>query len=268
MPGTRETRHRRGRGRGTRWAAVVLLAGATGTAALVAARPWQGEDGATGGQDPEPPATAEVTRETLDDTREVEGELGHGPTSTVANRLPGTITWLPESGAEIGRGETLFRVDDRPVPLLHGSVPAHRDLAEGVDDGPDVEQLERNLAELGYPGFTVDEEFTDRTAAAVRDWQEDLGLPGTGAVELGRVVFAPGDVRVDGLLAEIGRPAVDGTEVFTRTGTSKLVTMRLEVSDRLLAEPGTQVSVGLPGGGAAAGEIGEVFTVIVPDGEG
>ncbi|GAA3107035.1 peptidoglycan-binding domain-containing protein [Nonomuraea salmonea] len=57
--------------------------------------------------------------------------------------------------------------------------------------GKDVESLERNLDKLGYDGFTVDDEFTWDTAQAVMEWQDDRGLPETGVVELGRVVFAP-----------------------------------------------------------------------------
>jgi hypothetical protein len=53
-------------------------------------------------------------------------------------------------------------VDNKPIMLLYGNVPAYRDLKIGVE-GKDVENPERNLSnlsKLGYDGFTVDEEFT------------------------------------------------------------------------------------------------------------
>ena len=86
-------------------------------------------------------------------------------------RLSGTVTALPAVGDVIRRGGRLYAVDGEPVLLMYGAVPAYRTLAEGVGDGRDVEQLERNLAALGYDPGTVDEDFTDATAAAVAAWQ-------------------------------------------------------------------------------------------------
>ena len=87
---------------------------------------------------------------------------------------------------------------------MYGVTPAYRTLAEGVDDGKDVEQLERNLEALGYEPGPVDEAFTYETAAAVAAWQEDLGLEATGEVELGRVAFLRGPQRVTKLEATLG----------------------------------------------------------------
>jgi len=57
------------------------------------------------------------------------------------------------------------------------------------------DRIAGNLSALGYDGFTVDEEYTASTADAVREWQEDLDLPETGTVELGRVLYAAGAWR-------------------------------------------------------------------------
>ena len=66
-----------------------------------------------------------------------------------------------------------------------GRCPLWRRLGPQRHRRRDVEQLERNLVELGHDPqrMTVDETFDDDTAAAVRSWQEALGLPETGAVE-------------------------------------------------------------------------------------
>ncbi|MEU6737890.1 peptidoglycan-binding domain-containing protein [Streptosporangium sandarakinum] len=213
-----------------------------------------------------PPATAVVTRETLQDTRDADGEIGYGPATAVVSRRPGTVTWLPDSGARITRGRSLYRIDDDPVVLMYGSPPAYRDLRPGVE-GPDVESLERNLRALGYDGFTVDDEYTSATAAAVTRWQEDRGLAGTGVVELGRVVFAPSAVRVESRDVQAGQPVAPGQKVLSHTGTAKVVTVRLKTEDQRVAEKGAKVSVTLPGGGTVGGRVTEVSTVIVP-GEG
>ncbi|WP_312892807.1 peptidoglycan-binding protein [Allostreptomyces psammosilenae] len=222
------------------------------------------DDGAAGAV---PANTAEVTRQTLTDALTVDGQLGHGPATTVASRLTGTVTALPETGEEIGRGETLYAVDDRPVTLMYGAMPAYRALEPGIE-GPDVRQLEENLSALGHTGFTVDEEYTHGTAEAVRQWQEDRGLEETGVVDLGRVVFAPGAVRVDGLAAAEGDPTAPGQAVLSHTSTTKAVTVALDPADQRLAEVGAAVTVTLPDDTPVDGRVAEVATVVEPGGQG
>jgi peptidoglycan hydrolase-like protein with peptidoglycan-binding domain len=200
-----------------------------------------------------------VTRQTLVDTETKTGELGYGDTTTVAGRLGGTVTWLPAAGSALNRGQTLYKVDDTPVVLLYGALPAYRALAAGVE-GADVKQFEQNLRALGYSGFTVDDEYSDATADAVKDWQEDLGLEETGSVEPGRIAYAPGQVRVDTLKAAVGGQAQG--EVLTYTGTSRVVAVELEMDDQRMARKGATVSVTLPDGKTVAGKIAEIETVI------
>ena len=149
-------------------------------------------------------ATGTVERRTLAERLTATGTIGYAGETTVLARLSGTVTALPAIGDVIRRGERLYALAGEPVLLMYGAVPAYRTLAEGVGDGEDVEQLERNLAALGYEPGTVDEEFTYATAAAVADWQEDLGLEASGEVELGRVAFLRGPQRVTELEATLG----------------------------------------------------------------
>ena len=48
-----------------------------------------------------------------------------------------------------GQGSTLYRVDNLPVVLMTGPLPAWRSFSAGMSDGPDVAQLESNLIALG-----------------------------------------------------------------------------------------------------------------------
>jgi peptidoglycan hydrolase-like protein with peptidoglycan-binding domain len=210
-----------------------------------------------------PPNTTEVTRRTLQDTHTADGDLGYGTTGTATSRLSGTLTYLPDSGAEITRNQPLYKVDNKPVTLLYGRIPAYRNLAVGTD-GPDVKQLEQNLRALGYSGFTVDEQYTSSTASAVNRWQEDRGLDETGVVELGRVVFAPAAIRVDGLQAAQGDPVAPGQRILTYTGTAKAVTVELDAADQRLAKKGAAVTLTLPDDKSIGGHISEVTTVIRP----
>ncbi|MEU0986966.1 peptidoglycan-binding domain-containing protein [Streptomyces sp. NPDC005953] len=259
--GVRTTGPRRRRRRTTLLVALAVL---TAGGAVTAAALGLGDgNGASGGESDGglPPNTTQVTRQTLRDVHRADGQLGYGQATTAAERTPGTITDLPQTGDRIRRGDPLYEVDNRPVTLMYGSLPAYRALSLGVE-GPDVKQLERNLAALGHTGFTVDEEFTDGTADAVKQWQEDLGLEESGRVDLGRVVFAPGEVRIDGLEAEVGGQLGQGGRVLSYTGLTKAVTVELEASEQRVAAKGATVTVTLPDEVVVQGKVTQVSTVI------
>ncbi|ADD45568.1 peptidoglycan-binding protein [Stackebrandtia nassauensis] len=265
------SRRRRGRGRGKKiviTTVVVLAAAAAGVAAIgvdkvMGALGVSGFGGKAAASDTAPPATTEVARQTLRQTQDADGELGYGPTSTAASRKPGTVTWLPDSGDTIKRGDPLFAVDTMPTTLMYGTAPAYRDMKVG-DEGSDVKQLEKNLAKLGYDGFTVDKEFTADTATAVREWQDDLGLKETGTVTLGQVVFADGAIRIDSFEAEVGLATGPDKSVLSYTGTDKVVAIELEADDQQLAKEGDKATVSLPNGETADGEITDVSSLIKP----
>ncbi|TDC49362.1 peptidoglycan-binding protein [Actinomadura sp. KC345] len=252
-------RRRRGRPRvRTALASGVLLA-AGGVAAVAAFGP--GGDSGGGTAAALPPNTTKVSRQTLTDTLSEEGRLGYGPAHTALSQLRGTLTKLPDSGDQITRGHELYEVDGEPVVLMYGSKPSYRPLRIG-DEGSDVKRFEANLRALGYDGFTVDDEYTDGTAAAVQEWQDDIGVPETGIVELGRVAYASGAVRVDSVAANPGEPAAPGKKVLSYTGTAKAVTVELDISDQRMAEKGAAVEVTLPGNEDVPAEIDDVTTVI------
>jgi peptidoglycan hydrolase-like protein with peptidoglycan-binding domain len=122
--------------------------------------------------------------------------------------------------------------------------------------GMDVKQFETNLAALGYSGFTIDEEFTDLTAAAVKRWQKDLGLPQTGRVGVGDVVYASGAVRIAGSGVRVGAAAADGAVSYT--STSRMVTVNAPATDMAWARRGNEVAVDLPDGTTATGRVASV----------
>jgi peptidoglycan hydrolase-like protein with peptidoglycan-binding domain len=217
-----------------------------------------------------PLATAQVRRTTLVETKPVPGTLGYGEAVPVSASGSGVLTWIAPIGSTVKRGGPLFKVDERPVVALYGSLPLYRTLRPGTS-GRDVRQLERNLAALGYTGFTVDDAYTSGTAAAVRSWQADLGLPKTGTVELGQVLFTRGPIRIAGHAARIGdtigRESGEGAvPLLSYTGTTRLVSVELEVADRPLAVKGRAVTVTVPGRGPVGGTIARIGTAITAPG--
>jgi membrane fusion protein, multidrug efflux system len=210
-----------------------------------------------------PPDTAEVSRQTMLDTDEVNGTLGYGITNFLAGRIPGVITKMPLPGDVVTRGRSIYRVDNTPIVLMYGEVAAYRTLGPG-DTGVDVKQLEENLKALGYSGFTVDSTYSSTTATAVKRWQRALGLPQTGRVEQGRVLFAAGPIRIEAATAGVNQSTGDGGEVLQYTGTGRQVVARLEVARQRLARKGVAVQLKMPDGKTVPGRVERVYTVIEP----
>jgi peptidoglycan hydrolase-like protein with peptidoglycan-binding domain len=96
-------------------------------------------------------------------------------------------------GQTIFNGEQLAGIDGEPLFALVGPVPAWRDIASG-ESGPDVKELQKALAALGYyqggdtPGF-----FGTATQDAVSAYYEHLGYtpPAAGGVPMTDVIFLP-----------------------------------------------------------------------------
>ncbi len=244
--------------------AAVLTTG-TAAAAVAAGLPDEAGSRAAAAM---PPATAQVTRQTLADTQTHTGDLGYGETTAIVTRLSGTLTRMPAAGSTVRRGKALYRIDDDPVVLLYGDLPAYRRLSPGTK-GADVAQFEKNLRALGYGGFTVDRTYSSATAEAVREWQDDLGVPETGAVDPGRVVYAPGAVRVDSRTSAPGAVVQPGAGILRTTGTARVATVELEVADQRLARVGAPVEVTLPDGATTPATITAAHTVVQPsEGQG
>ena len=212
-----------------------------------------------------PPATALVTRSDLAQQDTVTGSLGYGDKQPLTSGASGTVTWLPKLGATIKQGQNALKADGRPIPLIYGDTPLYRELRAGTK-GPDVAEMERALASLGYTGFTADEEYSDKTAAAVKRWQKHLGVPQTGTVKPADLVVADGEIRVTGQEAKKGQKLQPGSSVLTYTGTSQLVAIDLDAKKQKLVRRGDKVTVVLPDGAHAAGTITSVGKVASTEG--
>ncbi len=237
------------------WTVVSLLDGGGTEAAAPATPPTT--------------ATAAITRQDLVDTKTVDGALTYAGERQLSTDASGTVTWVAAEGAVIRRGRPLLRVDRKPVVLMYGTLPLYRPLQQGVSDGPDVEQLERNLKALGYgDDLTVDDHFSYATYLAVKAWQDDRGLPETGRVDAAQVVFLPSAVRVTDAKAEVGAKTGPGRSVLTVSGLRRLVHVDLDTGDQTLARKGAKVTVELPGGEQISGKITSVGTVARSSGSG
>ncbi|MFF0445136.1 peptidoglycan-binding protein [Streptomyces sp. NPDC004609] len=255
--------------------AVAVAAGLAGTGVLGGSGTESADTAPSG-----PPATATVKRTTLNDSETVDGSLGYGdaiavqapPAPSGASAQSGQpagsggsggsegnnlITWLPEEGKVIKRGETVYSVDQQKVPLLYGSFPFYRTLKEGSEGG-DVRILEKNLQDLGYTGFTVDDEYTSGTADAVKEWQDDMNREETGSVRPGDAVVASGARRVAEVKTAPG--AVLSGSPFSWTGTERIIVVDLDVQYEDLVKKGTKATVRLPDDTTVDAEVTDIGT--------
>lgn len=173
------------------------------------------------------------------------------------------LTAVPSAGQVIDLGQPAYSVDQRPIPLLFGTVPLYRALSVSAR-GADVQQLERNLVDLGHARFTPDDLYTAATSAAVRRWQKALGVPETGMVELGDVVVAPGKVRVTTVTGIVGAMARPGEAIVAGTGTGHGVQVDLDRRYRALATVDQAVQVRLFGGKTVAGVVKAIDSAANP----
>ena len=208
-----------------------------------------------------PVTTARVTRTNLVTTVLTEGTLGYAASRPVVNQLTGIYTQLPRPGWRIGPGGTLYSVDNLPVVLMIGRIPAWRPMMPGMSNGPDVAELERNLIALGYatgllasPG----DMWTAATTAAVERWQQAAGFPVTGQVELGRVLFLPAPVRTGAPAVAPGDPAGPGQAPYQVTTAARVITVPLNPVNSPPVTLGERVWVILPSGVSAPGDIAAI----------
>jgi hypothetical protein len=277
-------RDRHGR-RGWVVAGVVVVVAAAAIGAALASGAFRGSSHATAGTSSGyRTGTATVTRQSLTSQTQENATLGNAGTWSVA--VPsssssssssssaagasgsGTFTWLPQIGQVIHQGQQIYGVSGGPVVLLYGSVPAYRDLSEGMT-GADVTELNRDLVKLGYatraalgPRSGWDY-YSAETAYAVGLLQTKLGLTVTGTLPLGQAAVLPGPALVTalGTSTSLSGPATAGSVVLTATSVTPVVTIDLDPSLQAEVKDGDQVSITLPDGSTTPGVVTQVGRV-------
>jgi peptidoglycan hydrolase-like protein with peptidoglycan-binding domain len=236
------------------WVLAVLTAAAA-TGGVVA---MSSAEQATPTPQESPANTAKVERGKLSDRVSQAGILTYrarsdGSPYSAINQAHGIYTELPDEGDKVDCGDVLYRVDDEPVLLLCGTVPAYRDLDTG-DEGKDVRQLNRNLHELGYDA-DPDSDFTWRTEAALEKLQDDKGLDETGKLDIGDAVFLPKAARISTVTGKLGGSAHPGAQVAQATSDTLEVQVNLDASQRSEVKKGDRVQITLPGNSSVKGKV-------------
>jgi multidrug efflux pump subunit AcrA (membrane-fusion protein) len=239
--------------------AVVLVAVAATGGVVAAFSPKQ----ATPGPQQPPANTAQVEKGTLSARVSLYGTLTYrarpdGSPYSVINQARGIYTELPVDGDKIACGDVLYRVDDQPVLLMCGTVPAYRDLHAG-DVGNDVRQLNTNLHDLGYDaGVAIDPNnngFTWRTQQALEKLQHDKGSEVTGQLHISYAAFLPESVRIASVIGELGGSAQPGAPVLHATSDTPEVQVALDPSYQGEVVTGDLAQITLPGNKSVTGKV-------------
>lgn len=216
--------------RGTTWAIamVVVVLGAGGVLVLT------DRDSLTTSTASMELNFAEVQRTTLEDVTTLDGTLGFvsgdplvyagssDGISMITAGASGTITSLPAQGSTVSEGEILYTVDEKPVIVLYGEIPAYRTLNTRTADGTDVLQLEMALTRLGYDedgDLSLNGDFTTATRDAIKALQDDLGIEDSGALLPGSYIFVHSAIFVADTMADVGSTVTPGMPVIATSTT-------------------------------------------------
>ncbi len=249
-----------------RWAltgaGVVVAVAATGGVVVLS-----GGQEATAGPPVASVSTAPVQEGKLSAAVSQDGTLTYrarsdGSPFSAINYARGTYTELPEVGEKVDCGGVLYRVDDRPVLLLCGTVPVYRALHVG-DAGHDVRQLNRSMHVRAAGGV-----FTTKTQRALEALQRRRDAQVTGALALGDAVFLPAAVRIARVAVALGAPAQPGAQALSATSGALHVQVNLDPSDQGRVKQGDRAQITLPGNTTTTGRVAGFGRVAESAGQG
>lgn len=193
----------------------ILLAGSAialaGAAVALAASWWSAPAAPSVAALVAAPATAEVTRGPLRDTKTVTGTLSYGDLTALrpGTDVAGMVTWIATVGATVSRGEPLYRLDGQPTLLFYGATPQHRMLRfePGTADPVWVELEEaRTAAEAAALTLQLEQERLADGEARLADLNARLADAQSPTPLLAEFVQLTGAVQAaEAKLARVGK---------------------------------------------------------------
>lgn len=251
----------RGRRRRRRIVGAVVLSGVA--AAAVMAWPWRSPS--TPAAAPPPIVTATASTKNLTNDATFDGTIAHTAANPILAGASGRITSLAASGTTVDNGQQLFSVDQVPVVMLLGVIPAYRDMTPATPSGPDVIQMQTDMKTLGfdpYDAIRPGSPYDAATAAAVVRWQQQLGVTATGTVMLGSVVFEPAPVTIGLQRVTVGSSVNARTTIADASVPSISMQFTLPADTKTTISIGQTVDVTLPDRSTGKGTITSIGTSV------
>lgn len=182
------------------------------------------------------------------------------PVPVGANRAAGVVTGITvAAGDEVSQGSPLYTVDLKPVVVALGDVPAFRAIGQDAE-GADVAQLQTMLVTRGFYAGTVDGKAKAGTVRAIKAWQKSLGVPQTGTVDAGDVIYVPTlptRVALDEELIFRGATLTGGEEVVQGLPTAPVFEVPGTEAQAAMMPTGTRVQITSPEGAEWVGFVVE-----------
>ncbi|HEV7973589.1 peptidoglycan-binding protein [Amycolatopsis sp.] len=215
-----------------------------------------------------PPAavrTVAIEKTDLTDTQSFSGTLGFGTPQTLKGAGEGVVTKLPKTGDIAQRGESLYSVNGKEVPVFFGDTPLFRKLDNPDLQGTDVAMVADNLAALGYKSGTRAKDpekakFTAAVSDALKRWQKKAGLDDTGTLDVGQVVVLPGAVRVNAVSVLLGDSVA--APLMTVTPTDKVVTVPVDATEVGSIKTGAAVTIVRPDNKEIPAKVTAISTTV------
>jgi len=223
-----------------------------------------------------PVLTAPVVRKRLGMTLQATGRLvaAGGETVTVgAISVPGAESIVTANvlhvGERIGNGAVVAQVAGRPVLAFAGNTPMYRSLGGG-ESGPDIAQLQQDLAGIGYGIADNAGSYGPSTSAALAELYRHDGYTPPPAAPYGRghanrlIVEPQSEIvflhELPATVAAIKEPIGKsiGTPAVTLTYGLVVVDATLTAAQGYLAEPGDRATVAVSRGRPLVGVVGAI----------
>jgi peptidoglycan hydrolase-like protein with peptidoglycan-binding domain len=239
--------------------ALVLMAAIVVTGAW-----WSGRQALV---PPSPPEVVEeqpaytVAEGTVEDTIDLAVLAEWKEIAQIYSVRGGVVTSVDlEPGELVQDGDTIVSIELVPTFVIEGDIPMFRSLHQGID-GPDVTQIQRFLRARGFLQDDPDGQFGADTAAATRAWQSAEGMPPSGTIESGTVIFLAGLPRRVSPIISVGAVVNAGDAIATViAGAPTLVAQSApEAGPRLRS--GQPIAVTNPDGHSWEGNLGS-FSIL------
>ena len=182
------------------------------------------------------------------------------PVPVGSNRASGVVTGvIVAAGDEVSQGSTLYSVDLKPVVVAQGDVPAFRAIGQDAE-GADVAQLQTMLAARGFYAGTVDGKAKAGTVRAIKAWQKSVGVPQTGTVDAGDVIYVPTlptRIALDEELIFRGATLTGGEEAVQGLPAAPAFEVPVTEAQATMMPAGTRVQISSPEGDEWVGFVVE-----------
>lgn len=173
------------------------------------------------------------------------------PVPVGTNLAQGVVTSVDvQPGDEVAQGKTLYTVNLRPVTIAEGETPSFRSMGLGAS-GKDVEQLQQLLGDVGLLKGGKDGEYGPATEKAVNAWHKSRGMPETGIVEAGDLIFVPSlptRISLDTAQVARGLNLIGGEQIVNGLPASPAFQIPITETQVSMFPVGTRAEIAAPDG--------------------